>query len=115
MKRYQPKLDKDFNKCNRILLDYKRECENYKVYRDIGSFIFTLMNLASGLDEFLQRSTEFPERKEVSEFYFAVRNFLNMYERVDEHYVIYGEHTAGGRIFAEAVLCGPVVEFAGVH
>ena len=91
MKRYQPKLDKDFNKCNRILLDYKRECENYKVYQDIGSFIFTLMNLASGLDEFLQRSTEFPERKEVSEFYFAVRNFLNMYERVDEHYVIYGE------------------------
>lgn len=96
MKRYQPKLDKDFNKCNRILLDYKRECENYKVYQDIGSFIFTLMNLASGLDEFLQRSTEFPERKEVSEFYFAVRNFLNMYERVDEHYVIYGEHTSEG-------------------
>ena len=96
MKRYQPKLDKDFTKCNRILLDYKRECENYKVYQDIGSFIFTLMNLASGLDEFLQRSTEFPERKEVSELYFAVRNFLNMYERVDEHYVIYGEHTAEG-------------------
>ncbi len=96
MKRYQPKLDKDFNKCNRILLDYKRECENYKVYQDIGSFIFALMNLASGLDEFLQRSTEFPERKEVSEFYFAVRNFLNMYERMDEHYVIYGEHTAEG-------------------
>ena len=96
MKRYQPKLDKDFNKCNRILLDYKRECKNYKVYQDIGSFIFTLMNLASGLDEFLQRSTEFPERKEVSEFYFAVRNFLNMYERVDEHYVIYGEHTSEG-------------------
>lgn len=96
MKRYQPKLDKDFNKCNRILLDYKRECENYKVYQDIGSFIFTLMNLASGLDEFLQRSTEFPERKEISEFYFAVRNFLNMYERVDEHYVIYGEHTSEG-------------------
>lgn len=96
MKRYQPKLDKDFNKCNRILLDYKRECENYKVYQDIGSFIFALMNLASGLNEFLQRSTEFPERKEVSEFYFAVRNFLNMYERVDEHYVIYGEHTAEG-------------------
>ena len=96
MKRYQPKLDKDFNKCNWILLDYKRECENYKVYQDIGSFIFALMNLASGLDEFLQRSTEFPERKEASEFYFAVRNFLNMYERVDEHYVIYGEHTAEG-------------------
>ena len=54
--------------------------------------MFYLMKLASELDEFLQRSTEFPERKEVSEFYFGLRNFINMYERVDEHYVIYTEH-----------------------
>ena len=54
--------------------------------------MFYLMKLASELDEFLQRSTEFPERKEVSEFYFGLRNFSNMYERVDEHYVIYTEH-----------------------
>lgn len=54
--------------------------------------MFYLMKLASELDEFLQRSTEFPERKEVSEFYFGLRNFINIYERVDEHYVIYTEH-----------------------
>ena len=83
---------KQFNHCNRILLEYKRECEKYKVYDNIGNLMFYLMKLASELDEFLQRSTEFPERKEVSEFYFGLRNFINMYERVDEHYVIYTEH-----------------------
>ena len=74
------------------LLEYKRECEKYKVYDNIGNLMFYLMKLASELDEFLQRSTEFPERKEVSEFYFGLRNFINIYERVDEHYVIYTEH-----------------------
>ena len=92
VKRYRPGLEQQFNHCNRILLEYKRECEKYKVYDNIGNLMFYLMKLASELDEFLQRSTEFPERKEVSEFYFGLRNFINMYERVDEHYVIYTEH-----------------------
>ena len=92
MKRYRPGLSSSFNHCNRDLLEYKRECEKYKVYDNIGNLMFYLMKLASELDEFLQRSTEFPERKEVSEFYFGLRNFINMYERVDEHYVIYTEH-----------------------
>ena len=92
VKRYRPGLEQPVNHCNRILLEYKRECEKYKVYDNIGNLMFYLMKLASELDEFLQRSTEFPERKEVSEFYFGLRNFINMYERVDEHYVIYTEH-----------------------
>ena len=92
VKRYRPGIEQQFNHCNRILLEYKRECEKYKVYDNIGNLMFYLMKLASELDEFLQRSTEFPERKEVSEFYFGLRNFINMYERVDEHYVIYTEH-----------------------
>lgn len=92
VKRYRPGLEQQFNHCNRILLEYKRECEKYKVYDNIGNLMFYLMKLASELDEFLQRSTEFPERKEVSEFYFGLRNFINIYERVDEHYVIYTEH-----------------------
>lgn len=97
VKRYRPGLEQQFNHCNRILLDYKRECEKYKVYDNVGNLMFYLMKLASELDEFLQRSTEFPERKEVSEFYFGLRNFINIYERVDEHYVIYTEHTEDER------------------
>ena len=80
VKRYRPGIEQQFNHCNRILLEYKRECEKYKVYDNIGNLMFYLMKLASELDEFLQRSTEFPERKEVSEFYFGLRNFINMYE-----------------------------------
>lgn len=95
--RYRPEMDADFNKCNKILLDYKRECEKYCVYEETGNLLLYLMRLASDLDEFLQRSVDFPERKEVSEFYFLLRNFINIYERVDSHYVIYTEHTEDGR------------------
>ena len=91
------KLESDLNKCNKIMLDYKRDCEKYMVYENIGNLMFALMQLAADLDEFLQKSPEFPKRKEVLEFYLNLRNFIRMYELVDEHYVIYSELEADGR------------------
>lgn len=107
MKRYQPKLEADFNKCNKILLDYKRECEKYVRYDNIGNFVFALMRLASNLDEFLQKPMEFPERKTVTEFYLNVRKFLNIHELVDSHYVIYSEHTEDGRFMLKLYCVDP--------
>lgn len=97
VRHYDERLAAEFEKCNRSLLAYKRDCEKYVVYDNIGSLILALMRLASDLDEFLQKRAEFPERKEVAEFYLNLRNFMNVYELLDEHYVIYSEHTEDGR------------------
>lgn len=97
VRQYDKKLALDLEKCNKILLAYKRECEKYVIYENIGNLIFALMRLASGLDEFLQRSGEFAERKAVSDFYLNLRKFMNTYELLDDHYVIYSEHGADGR------------------
>ncbi|MGN0351462.1 MAG: ATP-dependent DNA helicase [Roseburia sp.] len=97
MKHYDKKIEQDLTKCNKTLLEYKRECEKYVLYENVGNFLFACMTLASDLDEFLQKTTEFPERKEVTEFYLELRNFINIYELVDEHYVIYSEHEEDGR------------------
>lgn len=97
VRHYDERLAAEFEKCNRSLLAYKRDCEKYVVYDNIGSLILALMRLASDLDEFLQKRAEFPERKEVTEFYLNLRNFMNVYELLDEHYVIYSEHTEDGR------------------
>lgn len=76
LKKYgQAKLMRELEKCNRVLLSYKRECEKYVIYESIGNFAFDLMNVASDLDEFLQKAPEFPERKDLSEFYLNLRNF----------------------------------------
>lgn len=96
MKPHSHKVEQGLEKCNRILLSYKRECEKYVIYENIGNLSLALMRLASDLDEFLQKSAEFPKRKEVTEFYFNLRNFMNIHELLDDHYVIYSEHGEDG-------------------
>lgn len=95
--RMTKRIEQGLQKCNRIFLDYKRSCETYEIHDEIGNLVFTLMQLASELDEFLQKSAEFPERKTVTEFYLNLRNFIKIYDLVDERYVIYSEHEADGR------------------
>ena len=96
IKPYSRKLEKLLEKCNRLLLEYKRECDGYQLYENVGNLFFSLMRLSSELDEFLQKPMEFQGHKEVLDFYFALRNFMNIYELVDEHYVIYTEHQEDG-------------------
>lgn len=91
------KLEKELNRCNKLLLEYKRNCDTYQICEDdISHLIFALMRLAERLDRVLQKN-EFPEKKKVTEFYLNLRNFLNIYERLDERYVTYTEHEEDGR------------------
>ena len=41
------------------------------------------------------------------DFYFELRNFLNIYDLVDEHYVMYSELEADGRFHAKAFCVDP--------
>ena len=107
IKPYSKKLEKLLEKCNKSLLEYKRECEKYVIYENLGSFLFSLMRLVSELDEFLQKPIEFSGRKDVVDFYFEVRNFMNIYDLVDEHYVIYSELTEDGRFMVRLFCVDP--------
>lgn len=97
VKPYSRELETQLTKCNKILLQYKRECDKYQLYDNIADLIFELMRLAARLDRFLLENHEFSEKEEMNDFYFSLRNFLNIYERVDEHYVIYTQHDEDGR------------------
>lgn len=97
MKEHSRSIEKALEKCNKILLGMKRECENYTVYDTLGNMVFSFMRLMTLLDEFLQKANEFPGKKDVMDFYFELRNFLNIYDLVDEHYVMYSELEADGR------------------
>lgn len=97
MKDHSRSIEKALEKCNKILLGMKRECENYTVYDTFGNMVFSFMRLMTLLDEFLQKANEFPGKRDVMDFYFELRNFLNIYDLVDEHYVMYSELEADGR------------------
>lgn len=107
IKPYSKKIEKILDKCNRSLLEYKRECDTYVIYENIGSLIFSLMRLASELDDFLQKPMEFAGRSDVTDFYFSVRNFLAIYDLVDEHYEIYSEILDDGRFMLKLFCVDP--------
>ena len=96
LKHYSKKLEQRLEKCNKQMLEWKRECEDYMIHDNTGAFIFTLMQLGAELDKFLQTHPEFPERKEVSEFYLNLRHFLNIFDVLDENYVIYTDFNEEG-------------------
>ena len=107
IKSHSKRIEKLLDKCNKILLEYKRECVTYVLYENTGNLIFSLMLLASALDEFLQKPLEFSGRKEVLDFYFCVRNFLNISDLVDEHYEIYSEIQEDGRFMLKLFCVDP--------
>lgn len=96
-KQMDEKLEKELNRCNKLMLEYKRECDTYQIVEeDISHLIFALMRLAERLERFLQKQ-EFSDKKKVVEFYLNLRNFLSIYEGADERYVTYTEHEEDGR------------------
>ena len=97
MKAHSRTICRTLDKCNKAMLEMKRECEHYQILDSVGTLTFHLMRLASQMDEFLEKPREFPEKKTVLDFYFALRNFLNIYDLVDDHYVIYSQMTEEGQ------------------
>lgn len=85
------KLTRKLEICNQQFLVLKRACETYREYTSVGHIAVSLMNLMSELERFLEETEAEEVREQILEFYFHVRAFLNIYDILDEHYVIYTE------------------------
>ena len=88
---YDKKMGSLLERCNRQLLVYKKECENYQVLGSIESFILPLNKLAAQMEKFLEEHDDSPVRNAVLEFYFEISHFLLIYDKVDDKYVMYSE------------------------
>ncbi len=104
LKPFGKKLENALQRCNKILLEFKRECERYLIIENLDQFLFALMSVGSALDELLQKDIVIEDREEVLDFYFKVRNFLALSECVDEHYVTYCDFIGEGD-FAIHLFC----------
>lgn len=109
LKPYSKKLEKYCERCNKILLELKRECETYELLEHTGTLSFALMNLADELNSFLQAPMDFPGRKDVLEFYFNVRNYLRVEEEsaLDPGYALYSEIQEDGRFMIKQFCVDP--------
>ena len=91
LKDRSPKAARGLERCNKTLLEMKRECETYQVLPEINLFAASLTAVYEELESFLETEKEFNDRDMVLDFYFGIRHFLNMYDGLDEHYRIYTE------------------------
>lgn len=104
---YNKKLERYLSKCNRQLLELKRECESYEVLEGPGALAFSLMNLQGELELFLEELAEGELRKEVLEFYFQTRTFLSICDLLDENYVTYTYHDDSGKFYLRLFCVNP--------
>lgn len=107
LKPYSKRVERELDRVNKILLSYKRACTDYVIHESINDLVFALMRLASEMERFLQRPLAIPERDEVMEFYFGLRNFLNIYELVDENYIIYSAMEEDGSFSVKLYCADP--------
>lgn len=93
--------------CNKQLLSLKRECEEYQILNSVAHIYLKLLNLMGEMERFLEECKKEDIREEVLELYFVVRMFVNIYERLDENYLIYSEMGTDGKFWLNLFCVNP--------
>lgn len=109
VKAEDPKLAKGLSECNQQFLELKRECEHYQILKSVSHIALKLMNVLSKLEDYLEECKDAEKKKQVLDFYFAVRSFLNIHDIMDENYVIFSEMMEDGRFQIKLFCVNPAV------
>lgn len=79
-------------KCNKDLLALKRQCNNYMIIDNLSAFPVDLQRCYSLMEKFMDKHKGKPVVDDILDFFFEIRHFLNMYDCLDEKYIIYADH-----------------------
>ena len=109
MKEKAPRLHRTLGKLKKQLKELQRECENYKILHGIGAITMTILKIQGEFDTFLEENKEVELEDDTLQFYFDIRNFLNIAELVDENYVVYGENGEDGKFRLKLFCVNPAV------
>ena len=106
---YADKITYHLEKCNKELLLFKRECETAMVVDEIDDFVNCLQRLYACMSDYLSEQEEEAVacREELLDFFFEVSHFLDIYERVDEHYVKYVQMQEDGSFLIKLFCVNP--------
>ncbi|MBR4670448.1 MAG: ATP-dependent DNA helicase [Butyrivibrio sp.] len=112
IKEFHPRIAGHLDKCNKALLELKRECDGCKVLTGIDGFINPLNRLSGIISEYLEDHAEGPCREDILLFYFDISRFLTIYDKVDENYVIYSEFNEMGDFIVRLSCIDPSTNLA---
>lgn len=103
------KLARGLERCNRQLLELKRECDGCRELESVGTFPIALTGLCGLMEKYLEESANREVNDRVLDLYFQVRSFLDICDRLDECYVIYTQLDEGGRFMIKLYCVDPSV------
>lgn len=86
------RLERQLESLNKLMLSMKRECEEWQILEDVTALAAGVMAVFAEMETFMEDFPEFPDRDQVLNFYFRLRDFLNAYEELDDHYRVYAEN-----------------------
>lgn len=101
------KLTRLLDRCNKQLLEMKREREACVIHESINHLVSTVMSLFGELETFMDEHREFEDRDLVLDFYFQIRDFLYIFDTMDEAYRIYSELQPDGRFLVKLFCMSP--------
>ena len=107
VKNLNRKLAGKLDAANRVFLELKKECESCEILESVSTLVIKLMNLLTEMEKFLEEFREEDIREGVLDLYFRVRDFLNIYDILDENYVIYSELEPDGRFKVKLYCINP--------
>ena len=112
------------DRCNQKFLDIKRAYgsdsgegvihrqvlgSDYELLPDVNLLALQLMTMFGELESFMNENVEFGDRDLVLDFYFAVRDFLYVYDRLDDNYRIYARLLPDGHFMVRLLCMNPAV------
>lgn len=103
----EPKLVSALENCNKQLLELKRECDGCQILNSVSHVYIKLLSLMTKLEEFIEDCKDEVIRKGVLEFYFGIRNFIYIHDRLDENYLIYSELSEEGKFYLHLFCVNP--------
>ena len=96
VKPYSKKLESKLSRCNRLMLELKRECEDWKLVESVDHLALAIEGALGAIEDFEEETPHFGSQEQLSDLYLGLRHFMNMYVCLDECYRIYTEHCAEG-------------------
>lgn len=107
VKTEDPKLASKLEECNRQMLSLKRNCPGCQRLDGAANLYLKLLTLTGELERYLEECVNDEIRTEALELYFSVRTFSDVYERLDENYMIYSELQEDGEFHIHLFCVNP--------
>lgn len=107
VKPYSQKLWKKLGKVKKQLEELRENCGEWKVEENAGVLPISLLSVQGELDQLLEEPPAQEVVDGILDFYFAVRNFLNISELVDDNYVVYTAFDENGSFYMKLFCVNP--------